>query len=308
MAQKFRNKILLAKVETTYGTDADPDGETNAILTRDLEVQLMQGDTADREVDRSTFGNFQTFHVGPHTRLTFQVELAGSGTAGTAPAYGPLLRACGLAETTDASSVDYTLISSGEESVTLHYYQGGILHTMVGCRGTVSIALSPGSLPYYQFEFWGLRVPPEDASFPTADFTEFQAPEAVNNAHTGSFTFDDWSGTLTAFEVDLAQDVQYRNVVGTESVQIVDRRPAGSMTVEEPLLATKDLHAIIANHEPKAIAITHGSTAGNQIEITGPKVQIVSPQIGDSQGIKTLQTSLRWLPDEGDDELKIRVQ
>ena len=45
------------------------------------------------------FTHFQRVEV------TFEVEMAGSGTAGTAPAFGPLLKACGNSETivTDTS-------------------------------------------------------------------------------------------------------------------------------------------------------------------------------------------------------------
>jgi hypothetical protein len=317
MARKFRNKVLLAKIESEYGTDSVPTGAANAILTRNLSIQTMQGQTVEREVDRATYGHFQMFHTGPHTVLSFDVEAAGSGTPATPPAYGPLLRACGLAQTINTTvSVEYNPISAAEESVTLYYWQDGIQHRVLGARGSFTIGLSPGELPYFRFTFTGKRAAPTDVvSIAGVSFAAFRQPQAVNNAFTGEFEFSTYTtATLTAFEVDMGQDVQYRNVVGNESVQITDRRPGGSITLEEPLLATFDLHEFIACHDTGALSIRHGASEpceetptadGKVIEITAPKVQLVQPQIGDSQGIATIQMGMRFLPNLGNDEIKI---
>ena len=316
MARKFRNKLILAKVEVEYGTDPVPTGAANAILTKDLTINTMQGPTVEREVDRPTYGHYQMFHTGPHTEVTFSVEAAGSGTPNLPPAYGPLLRACGLAQTINTTvSVSYAPISTGEESVTIYYWQDGIQHKITGCRGSFTIGMTPGELPYFRFTMRGLRNAPTDVeTIASLSFAAFKQPQAVNNTFTGGFTFDTYEATLTAFEVDLGQDVQYRNVVGNESVQIVDRRPGGSITIEEPLLATHDFHEFIACHDTGALAIRHGASEpceetptadGKVIEITAPKVQLVQPQLGDSQGIVTLQAQMRFLPDAGNDEILI---
>ena len=57
---------------------------------------------------RAYFGNSEQLPAGIHSELDFEVELAGSGAAGTAPAWGPLIRACGMSETiTAATDVKY---------------------------------------------------------------------------------------------------------------------------------------------------------------------------------------------------------
>lgn len=321
MARKWRDKLLLAKIESEYGVDSVPTGAANAILTRDLEIGLMQGPTVEREIDRAGYGHVQMYHTGPHTTVQFRVEIAGSGDPAIAPAYGVLLRACGLAQTAmaDDAGYEYEPVSSDEESVTLYYWQNGVQHKITGCRGSVSISLTPGELPYWQFRFVGLRNAPTDvAAVAGVSYAAFQAPQAVNHAHTGDFEFDDWEGVLTQFTVDLAQDVQYRNVIGGESVQIVDRRPTGSFVVQEPLLAEYNFHELIACHGTGALTIRHGAanpcddepdSDGHIIEIEAPQVQLVQPVLGDSQGIVTLQAQMRLMPtDAGDDELLIRVR
>jgi hypothetical protein len=98
----------------------------------------------------------------------------------------------------------------------------------------------------------------------------------------------------------------------------VDRRPTGNFTVEEPLLATYDFHSLIDCHGTGALTMRHGaanpcdsepSADGYVIEVSAPKVQLVQPVLGDSQGVVTLQAQMRLLPtDAGNDELLIKVR
>ncbi len=95
-----RRRVLLAKIETTYGTDASP-GNADAVLIQQAGLMLkpLEGAEVSRDLIRPYFGSNGKIKVENFATLEFSVELAGSGTAGTPPAYGYLLRACGLAET-----------------------------------------------------------------------------------------------------------------------------------------------------------------------------------------------------------------
>ena len=92
MSLKTRKRLLRAKIESTYGTDPTPAG-TDAVLVRSLEVTPLQSDVVERELIRPYFGNFEQLLANQHVEITFEVELAGSGTAGTAPKWGPIFRA-----------------------------------------------------------------------------------------------------------------------------------------------------------------------------------------------------------------------
>ena len=85
----YRNMALLAKLEVSYGTDPVPTGGANAILTKGLTIQPYNGARVSRDLDRSTFGAQSEINTGAFVTVSFGVELAGSGTAGTAPAWGP---------------------------------------------------------------------------------------------------------------------------------------------------------------------------------------------------------------------------
>lgn len=306
MAKFFRKKILLAKIESVYGTDPTPTGAANAILTKDLSINLMQGQTVQRGTDREVLGNELTYHVAPYTTISFGVELAGSGTAGTAPAFGPLLQACGFTETDGASDVVYTPMSNAFPSVTLYYHQDGLLHKVTGARGTVTFSLSPGGIPTMNFTFTGLRNAPSDTALPTPTLTAFQTPIPITDAATPTFTLHGYAATMGGFNLDLANEVVYRNVVGEESVQIVDRAPKGDVSIEETALATKNFHSICAAHTTGALQMIHGSTAGNIVTLDAPVVQLLSPSYADSNGILMLNMQLALIPNLGNDELSLK--
>jgi len=110
---KSKSKVLLAKIEVTEDTDPTPVG-TDAVLTTGLNVDIYTGNTISRDFDRATLGASEVINTNPHNSLSFDVEMQASSTAGTAPAYGPVLRACGLSETISAGvSVTYAPVSSG---------------------------------------------------------------------------------------------------------------------------------------------------------------------------------------------------
>lgn len=107
MTLKWRAQAVLVKIETTEGVDAGPTGAANAILALNGELTPFAADTVSRDVLQPYLGASEDIPVGVHVVDAFDVEIAGSGAAGTAPAYDPLLRACGLspAATTGTATV-----------------------------------------------------------------------------------------------------------------------------------------------------------------------------------------------------------
>jgi len=63
MAQRTSQRVLLAKIESSYGTDPTPTGSSNAILVRSLEVSPFQSDVVERELIRGYMGNYVTLHA-----------------------------------------------------------------------------------------------------------------------------------------------------------------------------------------------------------------------------------------------------
>ncbi len=85
-----RKKFLIAKIEGsgTYGTDPSPVGGSDAIQVTNVEVTPIESDNAEPAAFQGFIGNSTrgTLVANKRVSVTFDVELAGSGTAGTAPA------------------------------------------------------------------------------------------------------------------------------------------------------------------------------------------------------------------------------
>ena len=135
MAQLTRKRVILIESESSYGTNPSMAAST-VVLVRDLTITPQTSDVVSRDVVRPFLGAFQQLLANTRVEVTFSVELAGSGTAGTAPRYGDALKACGFSETIASNtSVTYAPVSSSFSSVTIHYNTDGVRHIVTGCRG-----------------------------------------------------------------------------------------------------------------------------------------------------------------------------
>ncbi|QJE03043.1 hypothetical protein HH212_26160 [Massilia forsythiae] len=309
MPQLTRKRTILSKIETTYGTDPVPTGAANAVLCHSINVTPMETNLVSRDLIRPYMGNSENLAGSVYGKLEIEVELAGSGTAGTAPAFGPLLRACGLSETISAgNSVIYAPVSGGFESITNYFNQDGVLHKMTGSRGSVSLTYSAQNIPMLKFSFQGLYSPVVDAAAPTGVvFTAYQLPLIVNNVNTTGLTLQGFAGlVLSDLSIDIANSVVFRSLVGgSEQVLITDRKPAGSITFEATTVAAKDWWTAARNAATGSLSITHGTVAGNKVKVDAPRAQITQPNYSDKDGIAMIQASLVLVPNAGNDELTL---
>ena len=310
MAMLARKKTILAKIEPTYGTDSVPTGAANAILVRNLDLTPQETDYADRDLIRSYFGNSEQLAGASRGMLSFEVEMAGAGAAGTAPAYGPLLRACAMSETVSLGvNVTYAPISSALEAVSMYFYVDGVLHKFLGNRGNVSLGWSIKNVPVFRFSFTGIYVAVADAAAPTPTYTGFIKPLAVSNINTTPFTLHSYSAVASDITMDVGNQVVHRSLIGgSESVLITDRKATGSATIEMTTVAAKDWFAICKAATIGGIDITQGITAGNKVQLTSSGVQLVNPRYADQDGVQVLQMDMRFVPTSGNDEFSIVVK
>lgn len=311
MALLARKKTILAKIEGTYGTDSVPTGAANAILVRNLDLTPQETDFADRDLIRSYFGNSEQLAGASRGMLSFEVEMAGSGTVAVAPAYGPLLRACAMAEviTPTTGPVTYTPISAAIEAVTIYFNVDGVFHKFLGVRGNVSLSWSIKNIPVYRFSFTGLYVAVADAAIPTPTYTAFQKPLVVSNINTTPFTLHGFSAVASDLSIDFGNQVVHRSLIGgSESVLITDRKPTGSVTIEATTVAAKDWFAICKAATIGAIDITQGTATNNKVQVTSSGVQLTNPRYAEQDGIQMLQMDMRFVPTSGNDEFSIVVK
>jgi hypothetical protein len=303
-----KKKYILVKAETVYGTDPTPAG-ANAILTSNCVVKPHQGNRVSRSLDRPSLGNDVEIATGRFTTVSFDVELAGSGAAGTAPGWGVLMLGCGFSETiVAATSATYDPVSEDFGSVTIYYYLDGEFHKLTGARGSVSFNLSRDQIPMMSFSFTGLAHDPTEPALITPDTSIFVQPLPVTDANTEVYTVDSFPVRAETFTFDMACNVVYRNVVNSESVILSQRAPAGTLVFEQESIAVKDFWALSKSGALIEVDIVHGITAGNIVQIIGSQVQLSQPDLGDSDGLSTMSMTTLWVPtDSGDDEVSIVV-
>lgn len=298
-----RKRVIFAKIEDTYGVDPTP-ATTDALLTKNLKLDdSYAGERVTRDLDRPTLGLEEEINVGPYAVVSFDVEIAGSGTAGVAPRWGRLLKACGYTETPDPSTggpdfVEYTENETLASSVALKFELDGQQHKLLGSRGTVRFNWQKG-IPFMSFTFWGLYSRPTETSVGTPDWTGIPVPVPVTNANT-TLDIGAFSAIATAFTVDMAMQMVMRNCIGQEEVLLTDRAPTGQIVMNMPDL-TDDLNLwedFIESHNGVStdeVVLVHGTTAGNIVQYENPTVQLTSVQEGDDSGIAIYTLNARFI-------------
>lgn len=307
MALKFASKLLLAKIEATYGTDPTPTGAANAIQTANLAITPIEAETEELNLDDPNLGHELATHYGKHVVVEFDVPFASAGAAGTAPAWGPLMLACGCAETVNAgTSVEYDPVSSDEDSVTLYPEVNGQRHACTGARGSWSVRFQSG-FPWLHFRFVGLWVDPATVTTPTPDWSAWQDPIVMSNANT-TFSLHGESPKTYAITMDQANEVVYQNLVGQEDVQIVDRASVGTVSLQAPILSTKNWFTTVGNNTTGALQLVHGTAGGSIVQVDAPRVQLMNPRYAEVNGVAALNMDMRLLRDSGNDDWKITAK
>jgi hypothetical protein len=302
-----RKRLILAKAELTYGTDNTPTG-ADAVLVRNLEVTPLEADTVSRDLIRPYLGNSKQLLANTRVGITFEVELAGSGTAGTPPRYGALLRACGFSETIVATtSVTYAPVSASFTSATIYFNNDGVLHKATGCRGTFTMTCNLNEIPVISFTMTGIYNAPTDTAAPATTYSLQATPLIFKNGNTSNFSIFSYSGCLQSLSFDVANEVIYREPVGcNKEVLITNRAPSGTAVIEAPSIATKDFFTIANGSTTGSITFQHGATAGNIVTFTTAQSDIGSPTYSDQDGIQMLNLPYLAIPSSsGNDELSL---
>ena len=315
MALLTRKRLLLAKTEETYGTSAAPDG-SNALLVSNLEVSPLEIELLDRELITPYLGNSEKVVGQRMVQVNFDVELAGSGVAGTAPQWGPVMKACGFAEalvgaSPGPASVTYSPVSSLFSSCTLDFNADGNKHLVTGCRGTATINLNAGEIPKISFQMMGIYNAVTAASAVTPTFANQADPVVVNSVNTTSVSAFSFSACLESFSLDLGNETPFRQLAGcTQQVLITERAPSGEISIEAPIVGSgagqKDFFAAVSAQTLGAITWQHGQTAGNIVTFNAPTCNLDSPSYADSDGVMMLNLPYMPIPSSsGNDEFTL---
>ena len=317
MPRLIRKTAILAKTETTYGTDSVPTGAANAILVSNASFNLAYNNV-ERNFIRPFFGGSGQLAGTRFVECSFEVELANSGTAGTAPAWAPLLRACGMAEAVLASParVEYTPVSASFSSVTIYYHIDGVRRVALGCMGNVEFMLNEGAAPMLRFTFAGLDGGRTAVADPTVTLTAFRAPQVVTDVNSGDINLGATysAGALSSgtaypsrgLSINLQNTVSRKAILGGQAVQISDRNVQAQcqldLTAAQEVSFLTDINA----NTNTTLGFSHSTGAGVGILLHAPQVQRIDPTDAEYEGDVHMAQNLRLTPTTaGNDELRL---
>lgn len=304
MPRIFRKLAILNKVETVYGTNAAP-AAVNAVIGKNVTFTPIEADEVSRDLLLPYMGNQGVILAGKYAKLEFDVEIAGSGTAGTAPKWASLMRACGFAETLQATtSATYSIVEDGQTSTTIFFEIDGVRHIMLGCRGNMSLNFAPKAIPSFKFSLTGLLGTITDQALTAVTMTGWSTPVESSSANT-TLTMHGSAAVAESLSIDLGNTVTPRFLIGSESVIISDRKTTGQAVVEATNLATMNWFQRALARTRGALSVIHGTAAGNIVEITAPAVEVGKITQGQTDGILNYSLPLSFVPVSGRDELVI---
>ncbi len=298
MPKLHRKRSILAKAESSYGSDPTPTGSANYVQVIDLNIEPVVSDEVSRDLIRPYMGNYEVIPANTRVNVTFDVEMAGSGSAGTAPKYGAILKACGLSETVVSStSVTYAPVTTPSDSVTLFVNYDGIRHKVTGARGTFSLNCEVNNIPRISFSLTGIFNAPTDTALPTVTVSNQASPLIFKNGSTSNFAIFGFAAALQSWNLDFNNEVIYRELVGgTKEVLITDRRPSGTAVIESVALSSHNFFTDYTGTSTGTNTWLHGTTAGNKITVSCPQTDLGQPTYEESDGITMLSLPFMATP------------
>jgi len=320
MGRSIKNTVVTAKVETTVGVDAAPTGAENAVLVSDVSITPLEAQAIDRGLIRGSFGGSEQL-VGPASvKISYTVELAGSGTAGTAPAWGQLLLGCAAAEGVLATParVEYSPVSAALKSLTQYYYDDGVVHKVLASMGNCTLSAKVGDRPVLRFEWTGLDGGVTAVPNATPTYTPWKKPVAMTKANVVDVTLGCTyaagaltGGTVynsTGLELNFGNVVNFTAMLSTETVDVTDRDSSATLELELTAAQEVALMETVKANTTQSLGLTIGTAAGNKIIVFAPAVQLTNPRKSELNGKRLIGFDLRLVPVNGNDEWRIVTQ
>jgi hypothetical protein len=318
MSRYERNTAVLFKMEASYGVDPVPLPATDALLLRKFTFKQELKYVNNPEV-RPYMGKGLDYVASKFISGSFEVAIAGSGTAGTPPMWGRFPRAAAFAEVITAGvRVDYTPISTALESGTMYYYDDGTMKKILGLRCNITSIKYPfGDLPVFTVNYIGLDGGDTAVAPPGLTLSAWKQPLAVNTANSGLLTLGCTyaAGALVGgttygskgLEVSLGGAINYMGLLGGESVEFTDRDVNGKITLD--LTAAQEISNFITvlAGTTTGLGLTHGTVAGNKSGIFLPNVQLKNPVKDVLNGKRVITYDINSIPTPGTGNDEVRI-
>jgi hypothetical protein len=304
MAQ-YDSMLLFAKPGGTYGA-APTFAATDALIASGIEITPLQGDLVERvQADGEAGRVASPVMARKNAALKFNLELAGSGTAGVLPAWSPLVEACGAVFSTVTGVSNTASEASLNGSLAFADFRvlmAGRDYRCHGARGNLVLTLTAGELPTMEATMQGLFTQPVTQAMISPTYSASQARSVIVDAQNTPTVQIGPSGSLisrciTSFTLDFGVTVTYFSDAGCTSpeIRITSRQPTTSITYRETTLEDFNVFNFSASDNPPIhqFKIVHGP-AGSRSTIEIPRLTYGQPSHESVEGV--LYTSVPLQP------------
>jgi hypothetical protein len=304
-----KQSVLLAKIESVYGTDPTPSPTVDALLVMDVNVKLVH-ETLERNVAWKFFDKKPSIKGESYAEVSFKIDMIGSGSVALAPRIGAILKAARLEETVQSgSSVTYTVSVGTISSVTLYVYIDGRLHIITGAKvANAKITYTAGKTCVMEVTMKGLYAAASVAVLPAT--VTYESTVNLPPVCKSSLFAYNAKTTLVAqtveidFGIELAKRASLNTTTGVAGFEIVGYNPKVTIDPECQIETSYTFEADLLT-TPRAVAVVATRAAGNIITLNVPKFNITDIAYGDREGILIENVSGEASANSGSDAFNI---
>lgn len=305
-----RNQVVLVKLETERGVNAEPIA-ANAISCGIVDV-TVDGKQLDDPTVRNSISAQPRKYINKVVKATIPVLIKGSGDAKTPPKISPLLQSCALKETATTTEgqekVEYTPLNADADmkSCTVFIYIDGFVIKAVGCMAELSGNCSAGEYGVLSFSVQGKFLNAGDEANPTPSADLITAVECKNYG----LNFDTYEdavirnfGFVTGNTLVARANVNAAD--GIEPFCIPARDPLYSAKIEAVLESAHSFWADYIDRGEIDMAFTHGSESGNIFMFSAARANVDAPKFSSENSIKMYDIGGQLIETTAEDNFKI---
>jgi hypothetical protein len=324
MGIDFDTRFLVAKLQAAAGVAADYAG-ADLIPALELTHRPLEADRQSRDlVDGNPGATGADFLARPRVRVTAALEASAATALGSAPFWGGMAQACGLAQTLSAgASAAYT--PRQDDTALWATLVGGFggsqgapgsardfLQEAVDATGTMGFQASDGDIPRLNFEMTALYGAPVArnaiAAASPLDLgplgqAGYREADHVSHANT-TFTFAGKALVLREMTMQDETPVIHNDRPNDLSTRRGRRRYTGRMVVTAPALGDLDYFARSLDGTEQALLFRNGP-AGNRFEFRADRVQAFLTDLGEQDNEVTATFDLLYLRHAATNEFRI---
>ena len=168
---------------------------------------------------------------------------------------------------------------------TAYLYMDGVLHKVLGCRGTFSLRIDAGGAGRLVFTLAGMYGGKSDVAVPSVTYDATRPPIWRG----GRMTINRRDMAVSQLSLDGGNDLIFppdpNSAEGFAPAIITARRIRGAMDPNATLVASGDLLADLRASTQRAICADWGTASGNRVGVTIPAAQFEQVNPGDRQGV-----------------------